>query len=106
MKKLNVGIVTSSLLVKTGFSTFARVLIPFLYKKNKYNIFHLNQGIGDDPNLEGRFPWKNWGVFRLGTFDQNRFNSNDEGYKRNTSYGNEIIEKFVIENQNRLKKIT
>ena len=99
MKKLNVGIVTSSLLVKTGFSTFARVLIPFLYKKNKYNIFHLNQGIGDDPNLEGRFPWKNWGVFRLGTFDQNRFNSNDEGYKRNTSYGNEIIEKFVIENK-------
>src|SRR3990167_7685791 len=96
--KLRVGIVTSSCLLRTGFSNNAKALIPYLWKTKKYDIYQLNQGLSDDPNFM-RFPWKNEGVFRLGTFDQNRMNSNDEGYKRMVSYGNLAIESFIIRNK-------
>lgn len=96
-RKKRVGFITSSLLLKTGFSTNAKALIPHLYKTGRYEIFHLNQGIGEDPNY-GRFPWHNEGVFREGTFDIGKFQA-DDGYKRFVSYGNCAVEKFIIDNK-------
>ncbi|MEK6884887.1 MAG: hypothetical protein AABY22_34970, partial [Nanoarchaeota archaeon] len=96
--KLRVGIVTSSCLLRTGFSTNAKALIPYLWKSKKFDIYHLNQGLGDTPDFQ-RFPWKNEGVYRSGTFDQNRMNSSDEAYKRIVSYGNLAIESFIIRNK-------
>jgi glycosyltransferase involved in cell wall biosynthesis len=95
-RKKRVGFISSSLLVRTGFSNNLRVLLPYLYKTNKYEIFHLNQGIGDDSNLK-RYPWQNEGVFK--NFDQNRFNSGDEGYRRYVSYGNAAVEDWIIKNK-------
>lgn len=96
--KKRVGIISSSLLVRTGFSNHLRALLPYLYSKNKYELFHLNQGMGDTPDFQ-RFPWKNFGVFQNGTFDTNRFQSSDEGYKRHVSYGNLAVEKFILDNK-------
>jgi glycosyltransferase involved in cell wall biosynthesis len=101
MEELRIGIVTSSILVKTGFSTNIRCLLPWLYLNHpEWKFFHLNQCIGDeDPNLQ-RFPWHNEGVFKRGTFDENRFNNPaDEGYRRFVSYGNTAIESFVLNNK-------
>lgn len=95
---LNVGFVTSSLLVRTGFSNMARYLIPYLFKTNKYKIFHLNQGISFDANLQ-KYPWENEGCLRPDVLDINRFNSADEGYKRLASYGNLAVEDFIIKNK-------
>jgi len=96
-RKKRVGFITSSLLLKTGFSTNAKALIPYLYSTQKYQLYHLNQGISDDPNF-GRFPWKNQGVFTDGTFDAGKFQA-DDGYKRFVSYGNCAVEKFIIDNK-------
>ena len=92
MHKKNIGFVTSSILIKTGFSSHVKCLLPYLWNKQKYNLFHLNQGIGNTSDFN-RFPWKNDAVMLPGTFDQNRFNS-DPGYQRTVSYGNLVIEKF------------
>jgi glycosyltransferase involved in cell wall biosynthesis len=97
-RKLRVGFVTSSILVKTGFSNNIRSLLPFLYKSGKYELFHLNQGMGETPDFQ-RFPWKNFPVLQNGTFDVARFQSQDEGYKRHVSYGNLAVEKFIIDNK-------
>ena len=97
-KKLRVGFITSSILVKTGFSNHIRSILPYLYNTNKYELFHLNQGIGETPEFQ-RYPWKNDSVFLNGTFDIGRFQSQDEGYKRFVSYGNLAVEKFIISNK-------
>jgi glycosyltransferase involved in cell wall biosynthesis len=99
-RKLRVGVVTSSILVKTGFSNNIRCLLPYLYQTGKYELFHLNQCIDDnDPNLK-RFPWKNAGVFRKGEFDEARFNNPaEEPMRRSISYGNAAIERFILENK-------
>ena len=97
MPKKRIGFVTSSILLKTGFSHHAKVLLPYLWRTNNYELFHLNQGIGQTPDFN-RFPWKNEGVMIPGMFDQNRFNS-DPGYQRDVSYGNLAIEKFIINNK-------
>ena len=97
--KIRVGFVTSSLLLKTGFSSNARALIPYLYKTEKYEIHHLNQGVGDDPQLQ-KFPWHNEGTYRKGTFDETRFNNpQDEGYRRHVAYGNCAVEDFILRNK-------
>ncbi len=97
LTKKRVGFVTSTILLKTGFSHNAKVLLSYLYKTGRYEIFHLNQGIGQSPDFQ-RFPWKNDAVMVPGTFDQNRFNS-DPGYQRTVSYGNLMVEKFITENK-------
>lgn len=97
MAKKRIGFVTSSILIKTGFSSNARYLLPYLWKTDKFEIFHLNQGIGDTPEFN-RFPWKNKGALAAGSFDQNRFNS-DPGYQRDVSYGNLAVENFILENK-------
>lgn len=97
--KLRVGFITSSILVKTGFSTNIRALLPWLYKRHpEWEFFHLNQCMGeDDPNFK-RFPWKNAGAIKKGNFDENKFNT-DPNYARWVSYGNARVESWVLENK-------
>ena len=97
MSKKRVGFVTSSILLKTGFSHNAKVLLPYLWKTDKYELFHLNQGMPPTPDFL-RLPWKNDAVLVPGLFDQNRFNT-DPGYQRCVSYGNCVVEKFIIDNK-------
>lgn len=94
--KLNVGIITSNPLLKTGFSHNIKNILPILYKKNKYNIFLLAQQTNcNDPHLK-RMPWKSEGVFR--NFDQQRFQQ-DPGYQRFVAYGNTAVEEFITKNK-------
>lgn len=100
MEKKRVGIVTSALFLRTGFTTNARALIPYLYKTGKYEIFHLNQGIGDGHPDFLRYPWKSEGALKVGEFDQNRFNQpQEEGFRRAVSYGNLSVQNFIINNK-------
>lgn len=97
---IKVGIITSALFLRTGFTTNAKALLPYLYRTGKYEIFHLNQGIGEGHQDFLRYPWKNEGVFRAGGFDEARFNQpQEEGYRRLVSYGNLAVQDFIIKNR-------
>lgn len=100
INRLRVGFVTSTPFIKTGFSNNARTLIPYLYKKDKYDIFQLHQGIDDgSPDIK-RFPWKGMGAIKRGFFDEAKWNQpHEEEYRRWVSYGNAAVEKFVLDNQ-------
>ena len=95
-KKLRVGFISNSPLLKTGLARNIKCQLPLLYKKDKYEIFLLNQSLGDgDPNYQ-RFPWYNEGVMK--NFDQNRFNQ-DQGYQRYVSYGNASVGDWIVRNK-------
>lgn len=95
-KRLRIGIITDFPLVKTGFARNARALLPILYKKDKWDIFCLNQGMSDGDQNFQKLPWKNFGVFK--NFDQQRFQQ-DQGYQRMIAYGNSAVEEFVTSNR-------
>lgn len=97
MSKKRVGIVTSCILLKTGFSNNLRYLMPFLWRLDKYELFHLNQGMPPTPDFL-RFPWKNDAALSPGMFNQARFNA-DPAYQRDVSYGNLAVQKFIIDNK-------
>ena len=97
-RKKRVGIISSSPLVKTGFSTSASAIVPRLYKTDKYEIFFLNQGIHDlDPELT-KFPWASWGALTEEIVNQELFKKED-GYRRIAGYGNLRVEEFVTKNK-------
>lgn len=95
-RKLRVGFISNSPLLKTGLARNIKCLLPILYKTNKYEIFMLNQSMGDnEPNFQ-RFPWNNEGAVK--NFDQNRMNQ-DQNYQRIVSYGNLAVEDWVTRNK-------
>lgn len=95
-RKLRVGLLANSALIKTGLSRNTKALLTKLFKTNKYELFLLNQSMGDnDPNY-ARFPWHNEGCMK--NFDQNRFNQ-DPNYQRYVSYGNAAIGDWVVRNK-------
>lgn len=95
-KKLNIGFVSNSPLIRTGLGRNMKAIVPALYKTDKYNIFFLNQSMGnDDPNYQ-KFPWKNFGA--MAGLDQNRLNQ-DQNYARICAYGNLSVENFVLSNK-------
>ncbi len=96
MKK--VGFITSNPLFKTGFSNNIKTILPILYQKKKYELFHLCQATPvNDPNLQ-RFPWHAQGALDPSTFNIEMF-QRDPGYNRVVAYGNLMVEKFVVENK-------
>ena len=96
-RKLRVGISSSYPGVKTGFSHNMLCLMPYLYNTQKYELFFLAHGFSPG-NLDfARFPWVTDGAIK--NFDQGRWNSGDEGYKRLVSYGNTSTEEFVVKNK-------
>lgn len=100
MDKIRVGIVTSPVFIKTGFSCNAKILLSYLYKTGKYELIHLNTGTDfNDPNLQ-KTPWKNEGIFNRpnSNIDMQRVR-NDPEYQRLATYGNLTIENFVIDNK-------
>ncbi len=95
-KKLRVGFLSNSPLIKTGLARNVKALLPILYKTGKYEIFMLNQSIGDnEPNYQ-RYPWHNEGVMK--NFDQNRFNQ-DQNFQRAVAYGNICVEDWITRNK-------
>lgn len=99
-RKKRIGFISSSLIVQTGFSNNMRRLLPFLYQTDKYELFHLNQGVQvNHPEFE-RYPWANEGVMNPVLIDHARFNNpNEEAYRRFVSYGNLSVHDFVINNK-------
>ena len=95
-KKLNVGFLSNCVVQKTGLARNAKDIVTTIFKKSKYNIFFLNQGMPDNHPDYLRLPWKNFGVMK--NFDQNRFNQ-DQGYQRAVAYGGPAVEEFVISNK-------
>ncbi len=95
-KRLKVGFISSFPLAKTGFSRSAKAFLPILFRKNKWNIFYLNQCMPPNHPDFQKLPWVNDGVFK--NFDQNRMNQ-DQGYARFVSYGNCAVEEFVTKNK-------
>jgi glycosyltransferase involved in cell wall biosynthesis len=95
-EKLRLGFISNAIFLKTGLSRNVKATIPILYKTGKYEIYMLNQAIGDgDPNYV-RLPWHNEGAMK--NFDQQRFNS-DGNYQRFVSYGNAAVEEWVTKNK-------
>lgn len=95
-KKLKVGFISNSPLIKTGLSRNIKALLPILYKTEKYEIFMLNQSMPDGEQNYQRFPWNNEGAIK--NFDQNRFNS-DSNYQRWVAYGNAAVGDWVVRNR-------
>ncbi|MEK6883089.1 MAG: glycosyltransferase, partial [Nanoarchaeota archaeon] len=95
-EKLKIGVITNSILSRTGLGRNAKCWLPILYKTGKYDIHFLSQGQNDnDPSFQ-KLPWKNFGVFK--NFDQQRFNS-DPNYQRIIAYSNTAVEDFVLSNK-------
>jgi glycosyltransferase involved in cell wall biosynthesis len=93
MRKKRVGFITSYPGAKTGFSRNIKALLPFLYKKDKYELFLLAQGMPHQNPDFMRWPWHTEGAFQ-GAIDHSKINT-DEGYRRMVSYGNVAVEEFV-----------
>src|ERR1051326_5282844 len=97
-RKKRVGFVTAPIWYRTGFSNNIKTILPILYKKDKYELFHLSQSVSDvDINLL-RFPWQSSGALRMGEFNLELFNK-DQGYNRLCAYGNEAVQRFITENK-------
>lgn len=97
-KKLSVGIISSPVWLRTGFGGVMKVLLPYLYKTGKYELFHLNQGVGNAPEFQ-RYPWSNEAAIRPELIDHAKFNNPaEEAYRRYVSYGNPAIEDFIVKN--------
>ncbi len=95
-RKLRVGFLSNSPLIKTGLARNVKALLPILYKTGKYEIFFLNQSMGDgEPNYQ-RYPWHNEGAMK--NFDQNRFNQ-DPNFQRCVAYGNTSVEDWAVRNK-------
>jgi len=98
MPKKRCGVISSSPLVRTGFSNNARAILPLLYANNKYEIFLLAQGSDDrDPTLQ-KMPWKTRGTIRPGEFNEDLF-GRDPNYQRLVAYGNLSVQNWIIENK-------
>jgi hypothetical protein len=82
--------------VNTGFGKNIKLLLSYLYKTNKYELFHAACGVGDNnPEFE-RFPWKTIGVIPNDqAFIQKM--QQDQHFARIASYGEPQIAKIVEE---------
>lgn len=95
-KRLKIGFISNNANGKTGLGRNIKALLPILYKKDKWDIHMLNQGMGDNDANYQRFPWKNEGAIK--NFDQQRFHA-DQNYQRFVAYGGTAVADFVIKNQ-------
>lgn len=96
-RKKRVGFITSYPGAKTGFSRNIKALLPYLFNKDKYELFLLAQGMPAQTPDFARWPWHTEGAFQ-GEIDNQRINV-DEGYRRMISYGNMAVENFVLKHK-------
>ena len=94
MRKKRVLFLTDYAGVNTGFGKNIKLLLSYLYKTNKYELYHAACGVGENnPEFE-RFPWKTIGVIPN---DQNFIQKmqQDQHFARIASYGEPQIAKIV-----------
>lgn len=82
--------------VNTGFGGVSRRLLTSWYQSGKYEILHLCQGLQEGHPDLNRTPWKSVGVIPNDPNIIHKMNS-DPYYGRNVSYGEAVLEKYVLE---------
>lgn len=101
-RKKRVGFITSSPILRTGFSRNAKALLTYLYKNRPdYDYYFLHQGIFDgEPNLQ-KMPFNNWGALTQDILNglAQKPPQERESWERLASYGNLRVEDFVIKNE-------
>lgn len=97
-RKKRVGFVSSSPLVKTGFSGHSFRLLKYLFNLKKYELFFLHQGVVKTPDLD-RYPWHNFPAITDEVAQSEKFRSGEDQFRRVASYGNFAVEKFVVDNK-------
>lgn len=94
MRKKRVLFLTDYAGVNTGFGKNIKLLLSYLYKTGKYELFHAACGVGqDNPEFE-RFPWKTIGVIPNDPAFLQRMQQ-DQHFARIASYGEPQIAKIV-----------
>jgi glycosyltransferase involved in cell wall biosynthesis len=94
MRKKRVLFLTDYAGVNTGFGKNIKLLLSFLYNKNKYDLYHAACGIGENnPEFE-RFPWKTIGVIPNDPNFMQKMQQ-DGHFARMASYGEPRISKIV-----------
>ena len=98
-RKKRIGFVTNAAMsIKTGFARNCSALLSFLYKTDKYEIFHLVQAFHEkDPRLKMQ-PWHSQGVFNDQIVNTEQFQK-DGNFQRIVSYGNLAVKDWVIKNE-------
>lgn len=96
MRKKRVLFLTDYAGVNTGFGKNIKLLLAYLYKTKKYELFHAACGVGkDNPEFE-KFPWKTIGVIPNDASFIQRMQQ-DQHFARMASYGEPEIAKIVEE---------
>jgi glycosyltransferase involved in cell wall biosynthesis len=96
MRKKRVLFLTDYAGINTGFGKNIKLLLSYLYKTNKYDLFLAACGIGNNnPDFE-RFPWKTIGVIPNDPGFMQKMQQ-DGHFARIASYGEPQIAKIVEE---------
>jgi glycosyltransferase involved in cell wall biosynthesis len=96
MRKKRVLFLTDYAGVNTGFGKNIKLLLTYLYKTKKYELFHAACGVGrDNPEFQ-KFPWKTIGVIPNDQSFISRMQQ-DQHFARMASYGEPEIAKIVEE---------
>lgn len=99
-RKKRVGLISSHIGLKTGFSANLRRVLNYLYPLDKYELYVLAQGIPENHPDLNRYPWKTFPALVNSQIDHQRYqNPNEEAYRREISYGNAAVYDFVVKNQ-------
>ena len=94
MRKKRVLFLTDYAGVNTGFGKNIKLLLAYLYKTKKYELFHAACGVGENnPEFE-KFPWKTIGVIPNDPAFMQRMQQ-DQHFARMASYGEPQIAKIV-----------
>jgi glycosyltransferase involved in cell wall biosynthesis len=93
MRKKRILFCSEATFLNTGYATYAREILNYLYQTNKYEIAEL-ASYGADNDTRSKVPWKFFGVMP-NTNDENLINS----YKRNVKgqFGGFAFERVCLE---------
>ena len=94
MRKKRILFLTDYAGVNTGFGKNIKLLLSYLYKTNKYELFHAACGVAENnPDYE-KFPWKTIGVIPNDQAFVQKMQQ-DQHFARMASYGEPQIGKIV-----------
>jgi len=96
MRKKRVLFLTDYAGVNTGFGKNIKLLLAFLYKTKKYELFHAACGVAKDSPEFQKFPWKTIGVIPNDPSFIQRMQQ-DQHFARMASYGEPQIGQIVEE---------
>ena len=94
MRKKKILFLTDYAGVNTGFGKNIKLLLAYLYKTQKYELFHAACGVAEDSPDYEKFPWKTIGVIPNDQGFIQRMQQ-DQHFARMASYGEPQIGKIV-----------